>query len=71
MVNGLIAVHEDRYNKTHTELILGEGRFVAAKTIEVTLANGGTRLLTGTHVVISIGSRATASESVDQVRRVQ
>jgi len=59
MVNGLIAMHEDRYNKTHTELILGEGRFVAPKTIEVTLANGGIRLLTGTHVVISTGSRAT------------
>src|SRR6516165_5371277 len=59
MVSGLIAMHEDRYNKTHTELILGEGRFVVPKTIEVTLANGGTRLVTGTHVVISTGSRAT------------
>ena len=59
MVSGLIAMHEDRYNKTHTELILGEGRFVAPKTIEVTLANGGTRLLTGTQVVICTGSRAT------------
>src|SRR5215467_6032532 len=59
MVNGLIAMHEDRYNKTHTELILGEGRFVAPKTIEITLANGGTRLVTGAHVVISTGSRAT------------
>jgi len=59
MVSGLIAMHEDRYNKTHTELILGEGRFVAPKTIEITLANGGTRLLTSTHVVISTGSRAT------------
>src|SRR5215469_16412767 len=59
MVNGLIAMHEDRYNKTHTELILGEGRFVAPKTIEVNLTKGGTRLLTGTHVVICTGSRAT------------
>ena len=59
MVSGLIAMHEDRYDKTHTELILGEGRFVAPKTIEVILTNGGTRLLTGTHVVISTGSRAT------------
>ena len=59
MVSGLIAMHEDRYDKTHTELILGEGRFVAPRTVEVTLTNGGTRLLTGTHVVISTGSRAT------------
>ena len=41
MVSGLIAMHEDRFSKTHTELILGEGQFVAPKTIEVTLANGG------------------------------
>ena len=59
MVSGLIAMHEDRYKKTHTELILGEGRFVAPKTIEVTDMKGGTRLLTGTQVVISTGSRAT------------
>ena len=59
MVNGLITMHEDRYDKTHTELILGEGRFVAPKTIEVTLMKGGTRLLTGAQVVICTGSRAT------------
>jgi len=59
MVSGLIAMHEDRYKKTHTELILGEGRFVAPKTIEVAVMKGGTRLLTGTQVVISTGSRAT------------
>ena len=59
MVSGLIAMHQDRYEKSRTELIPGEGRFVAPKTIEVTLASGGTRLLTGTHVVISTGSRAT------------
>jgi pyruvate/2-oxoglutarate dehydrogenase complex dihydrolipoamide dehydrogenase (E3) component len=59
MVSGLIAMHQDRYDKSHTELILGEGRFVAPKTIEVTLMKGGARLLTGTHVVICTGSRAT------------
>jgi len=59
MVSGLIAMHADRYDKTHTELILGEGRFARPRTIEVTLTNGGTRLLTGTHVVICTGSRAT------------
>ena len=59
MVSGLIASHEDRYDKPHTELILGVGRFVSPNTIEATLANGSTRLLTGTHVAISTGSRAT------------
>jgi pyruvate/2-oxoglutarate dehydrogenase complex dihydrolipoamide dehydrogenase (E3) component len=59
MVNGLIAMHEERYAKTHTDLILGEGRFIAPKTVDVTLSTGGTRLVSGTHVVISTGSRAT------------
>jgi pyruvate/2-oxoglutarate dehydrogenase complex dihydrolipoamide dehydrogenase (E3) component len=59
MVDGLIAMHEERYTKSKAELILGEGRFVAPKTIEVHLTNGGRRVLKGTHVVISTGSRAT------------
>lgn len=38
---------------------MGAGRFVAPKTIEVTLTEGGTRLLHGKKVVINTGSRAT------------
>src|SRR5580704_16090376 len=59
MVTGLIEMHEDRFTQTGTELILGEGRFVAPRTIEVTLAAGGTRVLAGEHVVISTGSHAS------------
>ncbi len=59
MVTGLIEMHEDRFTQTGTELILGEGRFVAPRTIEVTLADGHARVLTAGHVVISTGSRAS------------
>jgi pyruvate/2-oxoglutarate dehydrogenase complex dihydrolipoamide dehydrogenase (E3) component len=59
MVAGLIKMHEDRFAQTGTELISGEGRFVAPRTLEVTLAQGGTRTVTAPQVVISTGSRAS------------
>src|ERR1700744_4851884 len=58
MVTGLVNVHLGIYQKTGTELIMGSGRFTGPKTIEVTLAEGGTRLVRGKKVVISTGSRA-------------
>jgi pyruvate/2-oxoglutarate dehydrogenase complex dihydrolipoamide dehydrogenase (E3) component len=42
MVEREIAFHLDRYKSTGAELIMGSGRFVAPKTIEVHLNNGGT-----------------------------
>lgn len=61
MVTGLVEMHQDLYKKSGTELVMGSGRFVGAKTIEVTLANGGTRLLRGKNVVINTGTRATVA----------
>jgi pyruvate/2-oxoglutarate dehydrogenase complex dihydrolipoamide dehydrogenase (E3) component len=58
MVTGLIEMHEARFAQSGAELILGEGRFVAPRTIEAALAAGGTRVLTAEHVVISTGSHA-------------
>jgi pyruvate/2-oxoglutarate dehydrogenase complex dihydrolipoamide dehydrogenase (E3) component len=59
MVEALVAVHQKRYQSSGTELVLGEGRFVAPRTIEVSLADGGTRTLRGAKVIVSTGSRAT------------
>src|SRR5438445_1673615 len=58
MVDRDIAVHLNAYKTSGAELIMGSGRFVAPKTIEVTLNDGGTRLLTGDRVVINVGSHA-------------
>jgi len=55
----LVEMHYDIYHKTGTELVLGSGRFVGPKTIEVALAEGGGRTLRGKNVVINTGSRAT------------
>src|SRR5271156_110585 len=37
MVDGLIAMHLDKYRASGAELIMGSGRFVAPKTLEVHL----------------------------------
>jgi pyruvate/2-oxoglutarate dehydrogenase complex dihydrolipoamide dehydrogenase (E3) component len=58
MVEGLIALHLDLYKSSGAELIMGTGRFIAPKTIEVNLNDGGTRVLTGDRVAINIGTRA-------------
>ena len=62
MVDGLIALHLELYKASGAELIMGAGRFIAPKTIEVSLNDGGTRVLTGDRVAINIGTRATIPE---------
>src|SRR5271156_463509 len=47
MVEGLIAMHLDRYKATGAELIMGEAKFIASKTLEVRLNGGGMRTMTG------------------------
>jgi pyruvate/2-oxoglutarate dehydrogenase complex dihydrolipoamide dehydrogenase (E3) component len=58
MVDGLVALHLEKYRQSGAELVMGHGRFVAPKTIEVALNAGGTRTLRGQTVVIDTGSRA-------------
>jgi pyruvate/2-oxoglutarate dehydrogenase complex dihydrolipoamide dehydrogenase (E3) component len=59
MVEGLVALHLDLYRKSGAELILGDGRFVAPKTLEVRLRDGGTRVLRGDRVFLNLGTHAT------------
>jgi len=59
MVEGLIAMHLELYQKSGAELIMGEGRFVAPKTLEVRLRDGGTRVLTGERIFLNVGTHAT------------
>lgn len=39
------------------ELIMGEGRFITSKTVDVALDNGGTRRISGDRVFLNLGSR--------------
>lgn len=59
MVDGLVKVHLDNFKASGAKLILGSARFIAPKTLEVALADGGTRVLGGARVVIGTGTHAT------------
>jgi pyruvate/2-oxoglutarate dehydrogenase complex dihydrolipoamide dehydrogenase (E3) component len=63
MVDGLIAMHRNKYQASGAELVMGNGRFVAPKTVEVTLNAGGVRTLSGKTVVINTGSRARIDDT--------
>jgi pyruvate/2-oxoglutarate dehydrogenase complex dihydrolipoamide dehydrogenase (E3) component len=58
MVDAQVAAHLQNYRTSGTELIMGEGRFVAPKTLEVSLNGGGKRLLAGDQVFINVGTHA-------------
>src|SRR5271167_1253546 len=59
MVEGLVAMHLDLYQKSGAELIMGDGQFVAPKTLEVRLRDGGARVLKGERVFLNVGTHAT------------
>src|SRR5947209_16959823 len=42
MVEGLIAMHLDRYKASGAELVMGEAKFTGPKTLDVRLNDGGT-----------------------------
>src|SRR6516162_3274695 len=56
MVDGLIATHLELYKASGAELIMGVGRFVAPRTVEVDLNAGGKRLLTSDRIVLNLGT---------------
>jgi pyruvate/2-oxoglutarate dehydrogenase complex dihydrolipoamide dehydrogenase (E3) component len=58
MVEREIELHLHNYRTTGAELIMGSGRFVAPKTLEVRLNDGGTRVLAGAQVFLNLGTHA-------------
>src|SRR6201997_236360 len=58
MVAGLVETHLGEYKHSGSELIMGTGRFVGPRTVEVALNDGTRRLLRGTNVVIGTGTHA-------------
>ena len=58
MVEAQIAKHLRNYETSGAELIMGAGRFVAPKTLEVQLNDGGTRVLAGEQVFVNVGTHA-------------
>src|SRR4029450_1145120 len=58
MVEGEVRFHVDRFKVTGAELISGEARFVAPKTVEVQLNDGGRGVIIGERVFLDLGSRS-------------
>jgi pyruvate/2-oxoglutarate dehydrogenase complex dihydrolipoamide dehydrogenase (E3) component len=56
MVSREVDLHLQNFRATGTELIVGDGRFVAPKTLEVRLNDAGTRVLAGDQVFLNIGT---------------
>jgi pyruvate/2-oxoglutarate dehydrogenase complex dihydrolipoamide dehydrogenase (E3) component len=58
MVQALVDAHLKNYSESGAQLIMGSARFVAPKTLEVSLNDGGTRTLTGAQVFLNMGTHA-------------
>jgi pyruvate/2-oxoglutarate dehydrogenase complex dihydrolipoamide dehydrogenase (E3) component len=56
MVEGLVDFHQEQYRTSGVELLLGQAHFVAPKTVEVALNDGGTRRLIGDRVFLNLGT---------------
>jgi pyruvate/2-oxoglutarate dehydrogenase complex dihydrolipoamide dehydrogenase (E3) component len=59
MVEGLHQMHVDATTKSGAELIMGNARFVAPRTVEIDLNSGGKRTIFADRVFLDLGSRAS------------
>jgi pyruvate/2-oxoglutarate dehydrogenase complex dihydrolipoamide dehydrogenase (E3) component len=59
LVDANLQVHLTNFAKNNGEIVMGFGRFVGEKTVEVALNAGGTRTLRSDRIFIDTGSRAT------------
>ncbi|HXJ39126.1 MAG TPA: mercuric reductase [Bryobacteraceae bacterium] len=59
MVEGLIAMHLDRYKASTAELVMGKATFTGPNTLEVRLNDGGARTLAGEHIFLNLGTHAS------------
>jgi pyruvate/2-oxoglutarate dehydrogenase complex dihydrolipoamide dehydrogenase (E3) component len=59
MVSHSVDIHLEIFKKSGVELILGSGRFIGPRTLEVTQQDGTSRQVHADKVIISTGTRAT------------
>jgi pyruvate/2-oxoglutarate dehydrogenase complex dihydrolipoamide dehydrogenase (E3) component len=58
MIDRETAFHLNAYKESGAVLIMGSGRFIGPKTLEVALNNGGSREIVGAEVVVNVGTHA-------------
>jgi pyruvate/2-oxoglutarate dehydrogenase complex dihydrolipoamide dehydrogenase (E3) component len=63
MVAEIVQVHLNKYQAAADELIVGEGAFVAPRTLHVALRDGGERTLTADRVFVNVGTHATIPDT--------
>jgi pyruvate/2-oxoglutarate dehydrogenase complex dihydrolipoamide dehydrogenase (E3) component len=59
MVEGLIAMHLDRYKASGAELVMGEAQFTGSNMLDVRLNDGGARTLMGERIFLNLGTHAS------------
>jgi len=62
MVDAFVKIHLDKFHGAGDELILGDGMFVAPRTIQVALRDGGERTIAADRVFVDLGTHATVPE---------
>ncbi len=58
MVEELQRIHLDNFARSKVEIVMGEGRFIAERTLKVQLLGGGERVLYADQVFLNTGTRA-------------
>jgi pyruvate/2-oxoglutarate dehydrogenase complex dihydrolipoamide dehydrogenase (E3) component len=69
MVEGLHEMHVEATTKSGAELIMGNARFVAPRTAEIELRDGGKRTIFGDRVFLDLGSRRPYQNCRDSAPR--
>jgi pyruvate/2-oxoglutarate dehydrogenase complex dihydrolipoamide dehydrogenase (E3) component len=59
MVDGLIAIHQQKFAVPHLEFVLAEGALVGPRTVEARLPDGGSRRFIADRLFLNLGTRAT------------
>ncbi|MPY30178.1 mercuric reductase [Streptomyces adustus] len=57
VVDGMSAGNQKQFLDSGMDLVLGQARFVAERTVEVMLSGGGTRVIRGAETVINTGTQ--------------
>ena len=58
MVDGMIAIHRKKFDVPRLEFLLGEGRLTGPRSVEVRLAEGGTRRFEAERLFLNLGTHA-------------
>jgi pyruvate/2-oxoglutarate dehydrogenase complex dihydrolipoamide dehydrogenase (E3) component len=62
VVDSMVDLNLTAFNKSGFDLLIGNGRFIAPRTIEVTLADGQRRIIEGEHAFINTGTTAAVPD---------